>query len=68
MVETVSEKLDENARIIWGAQISEDLQGTIRAMLIVTGVKSTQIFGPARKASDKRKKNIESELGIEFVD
>lgn len=67
VVETVSQKLDENARVIWGAQISEDLQRTIRAMLIVTGVKSSQIFGPAHKLSIKRKAEVESELGIEFI-
>ena len=68
VVETVSTKLDEDARIIWGAQISEDLEGTIRTILIITGVKSTQIFGPARKLVEKKKKEIESELGIEFLD
>ncbi len=66
VVETVSEKLDDDARIIWGAQIYDDLPKTIRTMLIVTGVKSSQIFG--KKTPDKRKKEIESELGIEFVD
>ncbi|MFT4304867.1 MAG: cell division protein FtsZ [Candidatus Woesearchaeota archaeon] len=68
VVETVSNKLSDEARLIWGAQISEDLQGTIRAMLIVTGVQSNQIFGPARKLSQKKKEEIQSELGIEFVD
>jgi cell division protein FtsZ len=68
VVETVSEKLHEDARIIWGAQIYEDLSNTIRAMLIVTGVKSSQIFGPNMKVSEKKRKEIETELGIEFVD
>ena len=68
VVETVSEKLDEDANIIWGASISEDLGKTIRTMLIITGVKSPQIFGPSRKIADKNKKDIENELGIEFVD
>ncbi|MBT4540155.1 cell division protein FtsZ [Candidatus Woesearchaeota archaeon] len=68
VVEGVSSKLDEDARIIWGAQISEDLSGMIRTMLIVTGVKSSQIFGPKTKVSRKEKKEIENELGIEFVD
>ena len=68
VVETVSEKLNEDARIIWGAQISEDMDKTIRTMLIVTGVKSTQIFGPGKGMGDKRQKEIENELGIEFVD
>lgn len=67
VVETISERIDPDARIIWGAQISDDLDKTIRAMLIVTGVKSPQIFGPERKRGDKRKKEIEDELGIEFV-
>jgi len=70
IVETVSKKLSEDARIIWGAQISDDLTGMIRTMLIVTGVKSSQIFGKRSKDSvnPKEKKEIEHELGIDFVD
>ena len=68
VVETISEKLDEDARIIWGAQIYKDMEKTIRTMLIVTGVKSSQIFGSSKKASDKKKKEIEQHLGIEFLD
>ena len=68
VVETVSEKLDEDARIIWGAQIGKDMEKTIRTMLIVTGVKSSQILGSGIKTTDKRKQEIESELGIEFLD
>lgn len=69
VVEAVSEKLDEDARIIWGAQIYDDLENTIRAMLIVTGVSSPQIFGHDRKLEpEKKKKEMEEELGIEFVD
>ena len=68
VVEAVSEKLSDDARIIWGAQIYEDLEKTIRTMLIVTGVRSSQIFGPSRKVTTVQKKEVESELGIEFVD
>ncbi len=67
VVEAVSEKLDDDARIIWGAQISNDLANVIRTMLIVTGVKSSQIFGTTNKSGSKHKKEIENELGIEFV-
>jgi len=68
VVEVISERLNDDAKIIWGAQIYKDLEGTIRTMLVITGVKSTQIFGPEKRLSDKRKKDIENELGIEFVD
>jgi cell division protein FtsZ len=69
VVETVSIKLDEDARLIWGAQISEDLEGTIRTLIIVTGVKSSQILGGKDKRNTgAKRKEIEDELGIEFVD
>jgi cell division protein FtsZ len=68
VVETVSERLDEDARIIWGAQISEDLANTVRAMLIITGVKSNQIFGQDIEISGEKKSEIENELGIDFLD
>lgn len=68
VVETISQKLSEDAKVIWGAQIYEDLGRNLRAMLIVTGVRSPQIFGPARRLTDSQKKEIENELGIEFVD
>jgi cell division protein FtsZ len=67
VVETVSVRLDEDARIIWGAQISEDLAGTIRVMLIVTGVRSSQIMGKSLVTDKKKSREIEDELGIEFV-
>ena len=73
VVETISERLDEDARIIWGAQILEDLENTIRVMLIVTGVSSPQIFGPRKSKSSYERKSsgkseMEEELGIEFID
>ncbi len=67
VVETISEKLSEDAKIIWGAQIYEDLGRTLRVMLIVTGVKSPQIFGPGKRLIDVQRSEIENELGIEFV-
>ncbi|MFT4313238.1 MAG: cell division protein FtsZ [Candidatus Woesearchaeota archaeon] len=66
VVQKVSEKLDDDARIIWGTQISDDLGKTLRVMLIVTGVQSSQIVGNRQK-SHKPKDEMESELGIEFV-
>ena len=71
VVESVSERLDPDARVIWGAQIQDDLQGVVRALLIITGVKSSQIFGTSaldRKSPKRARKDIENELGIEFLE
>jgi len=68
VVETVSQRLSDDAKIIWGAQIYDDLGGTLRAMLIVTGVHSPQIFGKTKRLSEATRDEIRSELGIDFVD
>ncbi len=67
IVETVADRLDPHAKIIWGAQIYKDLDKTIRTMLIITGVKSDQIFGEQHRLAEKKKSAMESELGIEFM-
>ena len=67
IVETVGERLDPHAKIIWGAQIYKDLEKTVRTMLIITGVKSEQIFGEGNKYFVQKHKAIENELGIEFM-
>ncbi len=67
IVETVAERLSEKAKIIWGAQIYKDLEKTIRTMVIITGVKSEQIFGEGYRLYDKKRSAMENELGIEFV-
>jgi cell division protein FtsZ len=67
IVQGVSSKINENAKIIWGAQIIKELGDTIRAMLIVTGVKSSQIYGPEKTFTTQKQKEIENILGIDFV-
>jgi len=67
VMEEVGSKLDQEAKIIWGAQISEDMERAMRVMLIVTGVTSPQIVGKDETATDKKQREIEEELGIEFI-
>jgi len=62
VVESVSNKLSEEAKMIWGAQITPELEGTIRVLIIITGVKSSQI-----KGKEEAKKDVDNELGIEFI-
>ncbi len=65
--EAVSSKLDPEAKIIWGAQVEKSLGDTIRAMLIVTGVRSPQISGKEKRWTKEDRKDIEKILGIEFM-
>ncbi len=65
IVEIVNERLEEDAKLIWGAQITPELEGTIKVLVIVTGVKSPQIRG--RSQFDKEKSGLEEDLGIEFI-
>jgi cell division protein FtsZ len=67
IVEAVTERIETDARIIWGAQIYEDMEETLRVMLIITGVDSEQIFGTGNNLSNKKKKEMGDELGIEFL-
>lgn len=67
VVNTVSEKLDDTAKIIWGAQVREDMSEALQSMIIVTGVDSPQIYGPEKTHSDEYEEEIEEELGVEFI-
>jgi cell division protein FtsZ len=69
IVEAVTTKLNPDAKIIWGAQIVKELGDTIRAMLIITGVKTPHLFGMSeKKTTGARQKEIERVLGIDFVE
>jgi cell division protein FtsZ len=67
VVEHVSNKLAPDAKIIWGTQIAKDIGETIRTMLIITGVKSPQIFGPEKPWTKEQRKDIEKILDVEFI-
>lgn len=42
----ISEKMDvNNAMVIWGARVNDEFDGYLRVMLLITGIKSPQIFG-----------------------
>lgn len=68
VVQVVSERLDPRANIIWGAQIEEELDGLLRVMLVITGVKSKQIFGAEEIARPEREVSLKRELGIDFLE
>ena len=45
VVEEIYDRIDPDARIIWGTSIDERLDGAMRTMIVVTGVDSPQIYG-----------------------
>jgi len=45
VVEEIYDRIDPDARIIWGTSVDDGLEGTMRTMIVVTGVQSPQIYG-----------------------
>ena len=68
IIEAIGNKLSPYAKLIWGAQISPDMEKAIRVLLIVTGVKSSQILGHGETIESMKHREIEEELGIEFIE
>lgn len=67
VMEIMGSKISPDAKIISGAQISPDMEKTIKVLLIITGVKSSQILGSSTEISPHQD-DLEKELGIDFVD
>jgi len=67
IVETVSSRLAPDAKIIWGAQIDKALGEVVRTLLVITGVRSPQIYGREKKWTEEQKREIEKILGLEFI-
>jgi len=59
VVEEIYSRVDPNARIIWGTTVNPDIKRSIRAMLVITGVKSKQILGPSQVLLENRDMGID---------
>ncbi|MBS3071495.1 cell division protein FtsZ [Candidatus Pacearchaeota archaeon] len=68
VMEIIGTKVSPDAKIISGAQISADMDKSIKVLLIVTGVKSSQIMGSSIQLNQKQKDQLEQELGIDFLE
>ncbi len=60
VVEEIYSRINPDATIIWGAGIDPSLKGTIKVMIVLTGVKSKQILGPSTEIEEK-------EYGIDMI-
>lgn len=67
IISTISEKLNPEAKMIWGAKISADMDKSIRILLIATGVKSSQIMGDGDDIEKIKKDEMEEEFDIRFI-
>ncbi|HLC63506.1 MAG TPA: cell division protein FtsZ [Candidatus Nanoarchaeia archaeon] len=66
--EIVTESLDADAQVIWGARVSNDMNGKLRVMTIITGVTSPYVLGKQnRKAQSVENKRLSNELGIQML-
>ncbi|AIS32619.1 MAG: cell division protein FtsZ [Methanobacterium formicicum] len=71
VVQIVADELDPDANIIWGTQIQEELQNTIRTTIVVAGVKSPYIFGvhgEPEYIEERQKEKVPESSLEEFID
>lgn len=68
--ELITQSLNEDANVIWGARIEEGMTGKMRIMSIITGVNSPYVIGPKKAggsmASQAQSEKAES-LGIKML-
>jgi cell division protein FtsZ len=68
IIHEVGSRLSPDAKMIWGAKISPDMDKSIRVLLIVTGVRSSQVLGHGEDFDSLKHREMEEELGIEFLE
>src|SRR6056297_891919 len=65
VVEQIYDRIDPDARIIWGTSIDEELEGAMRTMIVVTGVESPLIYGRNEAQQAKANKRLQD---IDYVE
>ena len=68
IMEMIGNKISPDAKLISGAQLSADMDKSIKILLIVTGVKSNQILGSDNELMGSKHNELERELGIDFLE
>jgi cell division protein FtsZ len=66
--ELVTESMDADANVIWGARVSDEMKGRIMVMTIMTGVNSPYIVGKQdRRQKVGQSRRLNDDLGIETL-
>ncbi|TKR24594.1 cell division protein FtsZ [Natronomonas salsuginis] len=53
VVEEIYDRIDPDARIIWGASVNPEFDGKMETMIVVTGVESPQIYGKSEAEQER---------------
>ena len=60
IAQNITDRLEADANVIWGARIQQEYKGKVRVMAIMTGVQSAQVLGPTtQKQANKSRQAIE---------
>jgi cell division protein FtsZ len=43
IVESINEEMDENAKVVWGVQIDDEMKEKVRVTVIITGIKYVKL-------------------------
>jgi len=66
VVEEIYDRIDPDARIIWGASVNEKFEGKMETMIVVTGVESPQIYGKSEAEEERASQQLGDD--IDYVD
>ena len=64
IAEQITERLEHDANVIWGARLQENYKNKVRVMAIMTGIDSSQLMNAhTQKAADKAKEASQQREG-----
>ncbi|MFB6200305.1 MAG: cell division protein FtsZ [Candidatus Nanohaloarchaea archaeon] len=66
--QTVKERLDDHAQVIWGARVKEELQGKLQVISIITGVESPYVLGEVEEEDQTEVTGDVEDLGLEVIE
>ena len=62
VVEEIYDRIDPDARIIWGASVNQEFEGKMETMIVVTGVESPQIYGKSEAKREQAAKQVGDDI------
>ena len=62
VVEEIYDRIDPDARIIWGASVNDEFDGKMETMIVVTGVESPQIYGQSEAEQERASQQLGDDI------